>query len=277
MSGAAVGTFPLGTWTVGEDFFFVLGPCVLEAEDTTLRIADGIAEVCARVGVNWVFKASFDKANRTSAAGQRGPGVSAGLAQLARLKARLGVPLTTDVHLPDQAAEVAGVADLLQVPAFLCRQTDLLLACAATGRPVNVKKGQFMAPDQMRGVVSKLAGAGGVMLTERGTSFGYNDLVVDFRGLVQMRDLGVPVCFDATHSVQAPGGLGDTSGGDRRYVPHLARAAAAVGIDALFAEVHDDPESSPSDGANMVRLPELEGLLRRVLAVRGAMGGAVGG
>lgn len=273
MSGAAVRTFPLGSWAVGRDFFFVLGPCVLEAEETTLRIADGIAEVCARVGVNWVFKASFDKANRTSAAGQRGPGVSAGLAQLARLKARLGVPLTTDVHLPDQAAEVAAVADLLQVPAFLCRQTDLLLACAATGRPVNVKKGQFMAPNQMRGVVSKLAGAGGVMLTERGTSFGYNDLVVDLRGLVQMRDLGVPVCFDATHSVQAPGGLGDTSGGDRRYVPHLARAAAAVGIDALFAEVHDQPETSPSDGANMVRLPDLEGLLRRVLAVRAAVGG----
>lgn len=262
--------FPLGTWTVGEDFFFVLGPCVLEEEETTLRIASGIAEVCARVGVRWVFKASFDKANRSSAAGLRGPGVAAGIAQLARLKERLGVPVTTDVHLPDQAAEVAEVADLLQVPAFLCRQTDLLAACAATGRPVNVKKGQFMAPDQMRGVVGKLAGGGGLMLTERGTSFGYHDLVVDFRGLVQMRELSVPVCFDATHSVQAPGALGESSGGDRRYVPHLARAAAAVGIDALFAEVHDQPETSPSDGANMVRLPDLEQLLRGVLSVRGA-------
>ena len=261
--------FPLGNWTVGEDFFFVLGPCVLEAEETTLRIAGGIAEVCARVGVRWVFKASFDKANRSSAGGLRGPGVAAGIAQLAQLKERLGVPVTTDVHLPDQAADVAQVADLLQVPAFLCRQTDLLAACAATGRPVNVKKGQFMAPDQMRGVVGKLAGGGGLMLTERGTSFGYHDLVVDFRGLVQMRDLGVPVCFDATHSVQSPGALGESSGGDRRYVPHLARAAAAVGIDALFAEVHDQPETSPSDGANMVRLPDLERLLRSVLEVRG--------
>jgi 2-dehydro-3-deoxyphosphooctonate aldolase (KDO 8-P synthase) len=187
------------------------------------------------------------------------------------LRSRLGVPVTTDVHLAEQAALAAEVVDLLQVPAFLCRQTDLLLACAATGRPVNVKKGQFMAPGQMRGVVGKLAGAGGVLLTERGTSFGYHDLVVDMRALVQMRELGVPVCFDATHSVQRPGGQGDITGGDWRFAPPLALAAAAVGVDALFAEVHDDPGSSPSDAANMLPLGELEGLLRRVLAVRAAV------
>ncbi|MSQ03145.1 MAG: 3-deoxy-8-phosphooctulonate synthase [Myxococcales bacterium] len=261
----------LGDINVGQDFFFVLGPCVLQPGGVTERVADGIAEVCARVGVRWVFKASFDKANRSSGAAGRGPGLDEGLDQLRRLRQRLGVPLTTDVHLPGQAALVAQVADLLQIPAFLCRQTDLLVACAATGRPVNVKKGQFMAPGQMRGVVGKLGGAAGVMLTERGTSFGYNDLVVDLRGLVQMRDLDVPVCFDATHSVQAPGALGDASGGERRFVGHLARAAAAVGIDALFAEVHDDPASSPSDAATMLPLSELEGLLRGVLAVRGAL------
>ncbi len=263
----------LGDITVGEDFFFVLGPCVLQPGGITERVADGIAEVCARVGVRWVFKASFDKANRSSGAGGRGPGLDEGLEQLRRLRERLGVPLTTDVHLPEQAKAVAQVADLLQVPAFLCRQTDLLVACAETGRPVNVKKGQFMAPGQMRGVVGKLGRAPGVMLTERGTSFGYNDLVVDFRGLVQMRELGVPVCFDATHSVQAPGALGDASGGDRRYVGHLARAAAAVGIDALFAEVHDDPASSPSDATTMLPLEGLERLLRAVVAVRAAVAG----
>ncbi len=263
--------FGLGSWTAGREFFFILGPCVLEAEETTKRVADGIAEVCSRVGVRWVFKASFDKANRSAVSGGRGPGIAEGLAQLDRLRSRLGVPITTDVHLPEQAAEVAEVVDLLQVPAFLCRQTDLLLACAATGRPVNVKKGQFMAPDQMRGAVGKLAGAGGVMLTERGTTFGYHDLVVDMRGLLQMRQYA-PVCFDATHSVQAPGALGEATGGDRRYVLPLARAAAAIGIDALFAEVHDQPETSPSDAANMVRLPDLERLLRDVLAVRLAAG-----
>ncbi len=265
-------SFVVGPHRVGGEFLFVLGPCVLQAPEVTDRVADAIAEVCARVGVRWVFKASFDKANRTALGGGRGPGLDEGLRQLDGLRVRLGVPVTTDVHLPEQAAAVAQVAALLQVPAFLCRQTDLLVACAATGRPVNVKKGQFMAPDQMRGVVGKLAGAAGVMLTERGASFGYHDLVVDFRGLVQMRELGVPVCFDATHSVQAPGGLGDTSGGDRRFVPHLARAAAAVGIDALFAEVHDDPASSPSDAATMLPLGQLEGLLRQVLAVRAAVG-----
>ncbi len=259
--------FSIGDITVGRDFFFVLGPCVIQEDGVTERVADGIANACAAAGVRWVFKASFDKANRSSGAAFRGPGVDEGLARLGRLRARLGVPVTTDVHLPEQAAPVAAVVDLLQVPAFLCRQTDLLVACAATGKPVNVKKGQFMAPDQMRGVVQKV-GVDRVMLTERGVSFGYHDLVVDYRSLPRMRDLGVPVCFDATHSVQSPGGAGDHSGGDRRFVPALARAAAAVGIDALFAEVHDDPDSSPSDAANMLLLRDLPALLRDVVAIR---------
>ncbi len=267
-------TFRVGDVEVGHDFLFILGPCVLQEEAVTDRVAHGIAEVCARVGAKWMFKASFDKANRTSMAGARGPGLNEGLRALSRLRSRLGVPITTDVHLAEQAAPVGEVVDLLQVPAFLCRQTDLLLACAATGKPVNVKKGQFMAPGQMRGVVSKLADATGVLLTERGVSFGYHDLVVDMRALVQMRELGVPVCFDATHSVQSPGGQGDTTGGDRRFAPMLARAAAAVGIDVLFAEVHDDPASSPSDAANMLHLDSLEATLRDVLSIRAAVAAA---
>jgi 2-dehydro-3-deoxyphosphooctonate aldolase (KDO 8-P synthase) len=244
----------------------ILGPCVLESEEGGTRIADGIATVCARLGLSWIFKASFDKANRTSANSARGPGLDEGLEGLARIGRRFGVPLTTDVHLPTQAAACAQVVDLLQVPAFLCRQTDLLLACGATGKAVNVKKGQFLAPGDMRGAVGKLP-AGRVMLTERGATFGYNTLVVDFRSLPTLRSFGVPVCFDATHSVQAPGG-GETSGGDRRWVPTLARAAAAVGIDALFAEVHDNPDAALSDGPNMVRLDDLEKLLRSVIAAR---------
>ncbi len=246
----------------------ILGPCVLESEEGASRIADGIAEVCSRLGLRWIFKASFDKANRTSGASYRGPGLDEGLASLVRVGRRVGVPLTTDVHLPEQAIACAQAVDLLQVPAFLCRQTDLLLACAATGKPVNVKKGQFLAPGDMLEVVGK-AQPHKLMLTERGATFGYNTLTVDFRSLPTLRSFGVPVCFDATHSVQAPGG-GATSGGDRRWVPTLARAAAAVGIDALFAEVHDNPEAALSDGPNMVRLSDLERLLTGVLAVRGA-------
>ncbi len=250
------------------DLVAILGPCVLESEERASFIADGIARICARLDLRWIFKASFDKANRTSGASFRGPGLHDGLESLARIGRRVGVPLTTDVHLPQQAAACAQAVDLLQVPAFLSRQTDLLMACGATGKPVNVKKGQFLAPGDMKGVVGKLP-AGRVMLTERGSSFGYNTLVVDFRSLPTMRGFGVPVCFDATHSVQAPGG-GDTSGGDRRWVPTLARAAAAVGIDALFAEVHDNPDEALSDGPNMVRLSDLERLLTAVLAVHRA-------
>ncbi|MSP56193.1 MAG: 3-deoxy-8-phosphooctulonate synthase [Myxococcales bacterium] len=240
----------------------------MESEEGARFIADGIAEVCGRLGLRWIFKASFDKANRTSQGSFRGPGLDEGLESLARIGRQVGVPLTTDVHLPAQAAACADAVDLLQVPAFLSRQSDLLEACGSTGRPVNVKKGQFSAPGDMAAVLGKLP-AGRVMLTERGACFGYNTLVVDYRSLPTLRGFGVPVCFDATHSVQAPGG-GATSGGDRRWVPTLARAAAAVGIDALFAEVHDRPEDALSDGPNMVRLSDLEALLAGVLAVRGA-------
>ncbi len=260
---------PVGPWIIGgERPVFLLGPCVLEGEARTREIGEGIAEVCSRLGVAWVFKASFDKANRSSASARRGPGIDEGLGALLRIKQHLGVPLTTDVHLPDQAAAVAEVADLLQVPAFLCRQTDLLSACAATGRPVNVKKGQFMAPDDMGGVLGKLR-PGRAMLTERGATFGYHNLVVDFRSLTIMRQLGAPVCLDATHAVQLPGQGHDgaSTGGDRRFVPSLARAGAAVGLDALFMEVHDRPEESPSDGPNMLRLEHLEPVLRDVLLI----------
>lgn len=256
----------VGPYSIGQGpLIFILGPCVIESSDRARAIAHGIGEICGRLGVPWMFKASFDKANRSSKSSFRGAGLSAGLKVLARVREEVGVPVTTDVHLPEQAAPVAEVVDLLQVPAFLCRQTDLLEACAGTGRPVNVKKGQFMAPADMAGVIGKLR-PGLCMLTERGTTFGYNNLVVDYRGLAIMRDLGVPVCFDATHSVQMPGG-GPTSGGDRRWVPPLARAAVAVGVDALFAEVHDNPEEALSDGPNMVRLSDLERLLRDILAV----------
>jgi 2-dehydro-3-deoxyphosphooctonate aldolase (KDO 8-P synthase) len=242
---------------------------VLESEEGATRIAEGIAEVCGRLGVTWVFKASFDKANRSSAGSFRGPGIHEGLAMLGMIGARVGAPTTTDIHLPEQAALAAEVVDLLQIPAFLCRQTDLLEAAAATGKPVNVKKGQFVSPSDMANVLGKLR-PGLTMLTERGASFGYNNLVVDYRSLPTMRALGVPVCFDATHAVQMPGGA--TTGGDRRWVPPLARAAAAVGIDALFCEVHDQPEKALSDGPNMIRLEDLEALLRDVLAVRAAVG-----
>ena len=259
----------------GGDLVFVLGPCVLEPDARALRIGHEIAEVCARLGVPWIFKASFDKANRSAAASWRGPGMEAGLRELARVRTALGVPVTTDVHAPEQAAPAAEVVDLLQVPAFLCRQTDLLLACAATGRPVNVKKGQFMAPVDMRGVLGKLA-PGRAILTERGTSFGYGDLVVDLRALPTMRALGAPVCFDATHSVQKPGAGaltadgGPTTGGDRRFAAGLARAAAAMGVDMIFAEVHDAPGEALSDGPNQLPLTELERFLDGVLAVHRA-------
>jgi 2-dehydro-3-deoxyphosphooctonate aldolase (KDO 8-P synthase) len=260
--------------SVGGDapLLVIAGPCVIETEEFILRMADRIGEVCARHGVGYVFKSSFDKANRSSSASERGPGMESGLEVLRAVRERVGVPVTTDVHEPYQCAPVAEVVDILQIPAFLARQTDLLMAAAATGKTVNVKKAQFMAPPDMRNVVRKLreGGAERVMLAERGTSFGYNTLVVDYRGLPQMRALGCPVVFDATHSVQSPGGLGDRSGGQREFVPTLARAAAAVGIDALFVEVHENPDEAPSDGPNMVTLEQFDVLLDEVLAVRAA-------
>jgi 2-dehydro-3-deoxyphosphooctonate aldolase (KDO 8-P synthase) len=259
----------------GAPLALIAGPCVIEDEHGILGIAAALCGICAELGVPLVFKASFDKANRSSLDGFRGPGLAKGLAVLQRIRQAFGVPITTDVHLPDQAPSVAEVADLLQVPAFLCRQTDLLLACAGTHKPVNVKKGQFLAPGQVKGIVDKVlrSGAGGVMITERGTTFGHGDLVVDMRGLPLVRGLGVPVCFDATHSVQRPGSGGDHTGGDRDMVPFLSRAAAGAGIDALFMEVHDRPDEALSDGPNMVPLSKLREVLQGVLAVDRAVRG----
>jgi 2-dehydro-3-deoxyphosphooctonate aldolase (KDO 8-P synthase) len=258
----------------GHPLLLLAGPCVVEDRDLTLRIAQTIKDICLDHEVGLVFKSSFDKANRTSGESVRGPGMEEGLTTLAAVKSALGdVPLITDIHESWQAKPAAEVADVLQIPAFLCRQTDLLLAAAATDRAVNVKKGQFLSPPEMGNVVSKLEGAGcyRILVTERGTTFGYNNLVVDFRGLPQLRELGYPVIFDATHSVQLPGGLGGASGGQREYVAHLARGAVAVGVDGIFVEVHPDPESAPSDGPNMITPDMLDRLLREVLAVRRAM------
>jgi len=243
---------------------------VIETEQLTLQIAGVLAEIRDRLSTPIVFKASFDKANRTSIHSFRGPGLQEGLAVLAKVKETTGLPVTTDIHLPDQAGPVSAVCDLVQIPAFLCRQTDLLVAAAQTGRPVHVKKGQFLAPSDMAHVVSKLEAAGcrDILLGERGVFFGYGQLVNDLRAIVQMQALGVPVVFDATHSVQSPGSLGGATGGNRAMVEPLARAAVAVGADALFFETHPDPDHALSDGPNMLPLSQLEGLLRRLLALR---------
>jgi 2-dehydro-3-deoxyphosphooctonate aldolase (KDO 8-P synthase) len=248
------------------------GPCVIETPDFTLRMAERLKEICDRRGIGFVFKASFDKANRSSGETERGPGLEHGLRILARVKDHVGVPVVTDVHETWQVEPTAAIVDVLQIPAFLSRQTDLLVAAAASGKAVNVKKGQFLAPADMQNVVHKLESAGGdrILLTERGTTFGYNNLVVDFRALPQLRELGYPVVFDATHSVQMPGGRGTSSGGQREYVPHLARAAVAVGVDAIFLEVHEDPDRAPSDGPNMLPLEALDPLLGELLALREA-------
>lgn len=245
------------------------GPCVIEAADFTLKMAEEIQKICDRLKISFIFKSSFDKANRTSISSFRGYPMDRGLEILQKVKDQIGVPVLTDIHESHQAATVAEVADVLQIPAFLCRQTDLLLAAAATGKAINVKKGQFLAPWDMKNVVTKLesAGANKILLTERGTSFGYNALIVDFRSLPQMKELGYPVVFDATHSVQMPGGKGDQTGGQREYVPYLAKAAAAVGIDALFMEVHENPDLAPSDGPNMIFLADLEQTLQEILNI----------
>lgn len=250
----------------GQPMTLIAGPCVIESVDLCLEIARSVARSCAQLGIQYIFKASYDKANRTSAGSFRGPGIEEGLGVLAEVKSQVGCPVTTDIHLPEQAVEAAKVCDLLQIPAFLARQTDLLVACAATGRPLNVKKGQFMAPSDMKYVVDKVqrAGTGGLMLCERGTFFGYGRLVNDMTGLPAMRALGVPVLFDATHSVQQPGGMGGSTGGNRAMVEPLARAAAAVGVDGFFFETHPDPDRSPSDGPNMVPLSDFHGVLTRV-------------
>ena len=257
----------------GNPLTLLGGPCVIESEEFTLKMAAGIKQVCDRLGINFVFKSSFDKANRTSINSFRGYPIEEGLKILQKVKDEIGVPTVTDIHLPQQAAIAAEVVDILQIPAFLCRQTDLLLTAAATGKAINVKKGQFLAPWDMKNVVAKLESSGNnrIMLTERGTSFGYNTLVVDFRSFPQMRALGYPVVFDATHSVQMPGGQGNKSGGQREFVPYLARAAAAIGIDALFMEIHEDPDRALSDGPNMIPLAQLETVLRPILSIRNTL------
>jgi 2-dehydro-3-deoxyphosphooctonate aldolase (KDO 8-P synthase) len=246
----------------------IAGPCALESREHALEMASALKEIAGKVGIGLVFKTSFDKANRTSAKSQRGVGLDRALPIFAEIRETFGVPVLTDVHEAQQCARVADAVDVLQIPAFLCRQTDLLAAAAATGRVINVKKGQFLAPWDMANVVVKLTGAGNrnVLVTERGASFGYNTLVSDMRALpILARSTGAPVIFDATHSVQQPGGQGTSSGGEREFVPVLARAAVAVGVAGVFIETHQDPDSAPSDGPNMVPLKHLEALLRRLV------------
>ncbi|MBI2719794.1 MAG: 3-deoxy-8-phosphooctulonate synthase [Rhizobiales bacterium] len=247
----------------------IAGPCQMESRDHAMMMAGRLKEICAKLGIGLVYKSSFDKANRTSLSGRRGLGLARSLAVFADIRREFGLPVLTDVHEIPQCAELAPVVDILQIPAFLCRQTDLLVAAAATGRVVNVKKGQFLAPWDMQNVLAKIVDSGNpnVLLTERGASFGYNTLVSDMRALPIMAEMGAPVIFDATHSVQQPGGQGTASGGDRRMVPVLARAAVAVGVAGVFIETHEDPDHAPSDGPNMVPLDQLEGLLTRLLAL----------
>ncbi len=247
--------------------FVIAGPCALESRDVALAVGTRLAEIASRLGFTAIFKSSFDKANRTSLDSFRGPGLDKGLELLAEIKAATGLPVVTDIHLPEQAAPVAEVADVIQIPAFLCRQTDLLVAAAKTGRVVNVKKGQFVAPWDMKNAVGKLRAAGGeaVWLTERGASFGYNNLVVDMRSIPVMRSLGCPVVMDATHSVQLPGGQGTSSGGQREFVPTLARAAIAAGADGVFLETHPEPDKALCDGPNSWPLDDLERLLAGLL------------
>jgi 2-dehydro-3-deoxyphosphooctonate aldolase (KDO 8-P synthase) len=267
MNSVTVGSYSCGP---GQPLLLIAGPCVLQSVELGLEIAEPLARLNERSDVNVVFKGSFDKANRTSLNAERGPGLEEGLRMMEAIGSRTGLPTTTDLHLPEQAAAVAQVCDLLQIPAFLARQTDLLVAAAGTGRPLNVKKGQFMSPEDMKYVVDKVQGSGdgGVMLCERGTFFGYGRLVNDMQSLVLMRNLGVPVVFDATHSVQRPGGLGGATGGNREMVEPLARAAVAIGTDSLFFETHPDPETSPSDGPNMIPLNAFEATIARLLKLR---------
>jgi len=267
-------TRPNPVVTVGKAQFgnslplaLIAGPCALESRAHAFDIAATLKDIAARLGIGFVYKTSFDKANRTSAHSARGLGLDKALAIFAELRKELDVPVLTDVHEPDQCEPVAEVVDILQIPAFLCRQTDLLVAAAKTGRVVNVKKGQFLAPWDMANVVEKVTGAGNgnVLLTERGVSFGYNTLISDMRALPVLAKIGAPVIFDATHSVQQPGGQGTVSGGERDYVPVLARAAVAVGIAGLFIETHEDPDKAPSDGPNMIPLKDMEPLLERLM------------
>ena len=271
MKPAPAATVSVGNAKFGNDLPFALiaGPCVLESRAHALETAAGLKEIAARLGLGLVYKSSFDKANRTSVTSARGLGLKEALPIFAEIREVTGLPVVTDVHEPEQCALAAEAVDMLQIPAFLCRQTDLLVAAAKTGKAVNVKKGQFLAPWDMRHVVAKVVGAGNpnVLVTERGVSFGYNTLVSDMRALPILQEIGAPVIFDATHSVQQPGGQGGTSGGERRFVPVLARAAMAVGVAGLFIETHQDPDHAPSDGPNMVPLKDLESLLGELMDI----------
>jgi len=271
----------VGSITIGgrRPLALIGGPCAIENEKHALMTAERLADIAARYRVPFIYKSSYDKANRSSVGGYRGPGLAEGLRILRRVREAVGVPVLSDVHQVSEIAPAAEVLDVLQIPAFLCRQTDLVLAAARTGKPVNVKKGQFLAPGDMKNVIDKVRSTGNenVLLTERGTSFGYHNLVVDMRGLADMRELGYPVVFDATHAVQLPGGAGDRSGGERKYVPALARAAVAFGVDALFMEMHEDPDRTLedgrplSDGPNMLRIDDLPALLGTLPAIARAV------
>lgn len=267
----AVNPVQLGAIAIGDDRPFVLiaGPCVIESEPQATALAGEIAAIARRVGVSYVFKASYDKANRTSGRSFRGPGLLEGLRILAAIKSRHGVPILTDIHEPSHARPAADVADILQIPAFLCRQTDLLVAAAETGRIVNIKKGQFLAPDDLTHAIAKVVDAGNprVIVTERGTSFGYHNLVVDMRAFPMMRQQGVPVVFDVTHSLQLPGGGDGVTAGQAEYIEPLASAGVAAGVDGVFLEVHEDPARAKSDAQNALRLDRLEPLLRRLIAI----------
>ncbi|MDG1868063.1 MAG: 3-deoxy-8-phosphooctulonate synthase [Yoonia sp.] len=262
-------TISIGDLTVSNDapLLVIAGPCQLESRDHAQMIAGQMAENCAAAGAQFVFKGSFDKANRTSLGGKRGLGIDAGLEVMQSVKDAIGCPVLTDIHTADQCADVAAVCDIMQIPAFLCRQTDLLLAAGQTGAVINVKKGQFLAPWDMPNVVSKIENTGNkrIMLTERGTSFGYNTLVADMRGLPQMAKTGYPVVMDATHSVQQPGGMGGSSGGQREFAPVMARAAVALGIASVFIETHEAPDTAPSDGPNMIPLDQMDGLVASLM------------
>lgn len=257
------------TFDNNAPFALIAGPCQMESRDHAFDMAGALKEMTGKLGIGFVFKSSFDKANRTSLSAQRGIGLDEAMAVFADIRQDMGLAVITDVHEREQCAEVAETVDILQIPAFLCRQTDLLLAASKTGKVVNVKKGQFLAPWDMANVVNKITGGGNpnVLLTERGTSFGYNTLVTDFRGLPQMAQTGAPVIFDATHSVAQPGGLGGSSGGQREFAPVLARAAVAVGVAGLFIETHQDPDNAPSDGPNMIRLDDMPAVLEKLKAL----------
>ncbi len=268
----------IGNVTIGNDLplAIIAGPCQLESRDHGLEVAAALAEIAGRLGVGLIYKTSFDKANRTSISTERGLGLEESLPIFAEIREKTGLPVLTDVHLPEHCAPVAEAVDVLQIPAFLCRQTDLVVAAAETGRALNIKKGQFLAPWDMKNVLAKAIEAGNpnVMLCERGASFGYNTLVTDMRALPELAATGAPVVFDATHSVQQPGGQGTVSGGQREYVSVLARAAVAVGVAAVFMETHPDPDNAPSDGPNMIPLNEIEALIARLMAFDGLAKGA---